>query len=163
LGRRKTTEEKQLKGTLRPDRANAKRPVSTAPLPRVPSHLSKNAKKEWKRLAKELASIGVLTSLDSTMLERHCEALAEWRELTAQIQSSGWLIRDHNGMVRKNPLVLVRRGVADELHRTSLELGLAPISREKLTVEEEPPVEEADAFDLFSIPTARQVAAAAKH
>ena len=59
------------------------------PAPRAPSWLSKEAKKEWRRLAPVLGAIGVLTTTDADALAGYCEAWATWKDATQKIREFG--------------------------------------------------------------------------
>ena len=52
--------------THRPER---KSPEPPSKIPTCPTHLDKESKREWRRVAKILDSIGILTELDRSILE----------------------------------------------------------------------------------------------
>ena len=77
----KPTALKHLEGT------HGKRPLNALePIPlQCPRHLLPEAKKEWKRLAPILMSMGLLTAADAVPFEGYCTAYARWLEAQEQI------------------------------------------------------------------------------
>lgn len=73
---------KELEG----DRGKGRRPLNkdepTPPQDNVkcPAWLMPEAKKEWKRLAPSLISMGTLTEHDMEAFTGYCQAYARWRE-----------------------------------------------------------------------------------
>ena len=55
----------------------------------MPSWLSKDGRKEWRRLAPELTKIGILTIADETEFAVYCQAYAELKEAEAELASNG--------------------------------------------------------------------------
>ena len=55
-----------------------------------PSHLSSEAKKEWRRIVKlyKELSVPVLCDLDSHVLEVYCNAVVDYRKATKKVQET---------------------------------------------------------------------------
>jgi phage terminase small subunit len=53
-----------LQGTERPSRRNEEEPKPAPEIPSCPSHLDAGAKREWKRVTKQLAVVGLVTQID---------------------------------------------------------------------------------------------------
>lgn len=72
-----------------------KRPLPTrepkpAPVaPKCPSWISREAKKEWKRVAPQLERLGLLTQMDMVALAGYCEAWATYIEASTYLQEHG--------------------------------------------------------------------------
>src|SRR3954470_22329956 len=79
------TNLKVLRGTFRKDRVHSAEPQPEAAMPTCPSFLSKEAKKEWRRLSGELYILGLLTRLDRAALAGYCAAYARWAEAEAHL------------------------------------------------------------------------------
>ncbi len=60
---------------------------------RCPSWLSKNAKKEWRRVVPELFDVGLATGLDQALLVAYCEEYATMIECAAYIQEQGGIVK----------------------------------------------------------------------
>ena len=61
--------------------------------PVMPSTLSEEAKREWRRVVPLLDEAGVLTKADRGAVIRYCETWAEWVEVNDRIKQTGTLIR----------------------------------------------------------------------
>ena len=59
---------------------NTKEPKPEKKAPRCPSWLEDEAKKEWKRMAKVLENMGLLTEMDMAAFAGYCQAYARWKE-----------------------------------------------------------------------------------
>lgn len=111
--------------------------------PPPPSHLPELAQDAWKAFAKELHSIGLLTSVDYHALEQYCTAYAFWRHnltaLQAHMKESSSMVdrvTDEKGNLRYSAPVpesslMLKFGA--ELNRWSKVLGLGPAYRVALT------------------------------
>jgi P27 family predicted phage terminase small subunit len=97
----------------------------------MPRTLEAEARKEWRRVVPLLEDAGLLTKADHAALVRYCEAWAEWVEVNERIKQTGVLIRRSrdDGELRRNPLLFVRRELADALDRLAVQLMLTPASR----------------------------------
>ena len=81
IGRKpKPTALKMLEGNPRGRPLNTEEPKPEKKAPRCPSWLEAEAKKEWKRLAKVLENMGLLTEMDMAAFAGYCQAYARWKE-----------------------------------------------------------------------------------
>ncbi len=72
--------------------------------PDVPAHLSRDAKKEWRRLVSILLAMRVLTAADGAQLSNLCIALTTLSKAQQQLDKSGLSIKTPQGFVQANPL-----------------------------------------------------------
>jgi P27 family predicted phage terminase small subunit len=107
---------------------------------KAPTYLPKELKKEFKKIADELLSIGIITNLDVDALARFLIAKKLYLELTQM------LLEDPNKLLDKDLV-----GTQDKLFKQSRaaasDLGLTISSRCKLVIpkkEEKPPQTEAE-------------------
>ena len=91
------TKLKVVRGTLRKGRANAHEPALPVEIPRCPAHLGAEAKREWKRVSRELAGYGLLTRIDRAALALYCEA---WGALGGGRAGAPHVRRDDQGAER---------------------------------------------------------------
>jgi len=61
------------------------------------------ARKEWRRLSKELAELRLLTEIDRGMLAAYCQAHALWVEAVASIERYGTMVKSPNGYPMQSP------------------------------------------------------------
>lgn len=133
-------------------------------IPRCPSHLSDDAKTEWKRLAPQLEELGLITGLDLAAFAMYCQAYGRWvfaerriRELNDQAARSVKELRKQGvdvpngdalrfpGFVQKTPSEYEQQSIWLQLSNKALEqtlklaaeFGLSPSMRTKVTASRE--------------------------
>jgi P27 family predicted phage terminase small subunit len=111
-----------------------------------PPCLGDEARKEWQRLSKELAQLGLLTGLDRNLLAAYCQAHALWVEAVASIGRYGTMVKSPNGYPMQSPYVAVANKQVDIMVRIAAELGMTPSSRTRIRVGDKPP---GDPFEAF--------------
>lgn len=92
------------------------------------------AKKEWRRIVKELEKIGLIGNLDRNNLGGYCNAFANYLKATNILKEQTYYIdrETRNGViVVKNPMVDIQRTYADEMRRFASLCGLTIDSRLK--------------------------------
>jgi P27 family predicted phage terminase small subunit len=108
--------------------------------PRMPGHLTRNAKREWKRILPMLLERRSLTEGDATALALYCETYSRWLAAKNEVAESGITIEttvlDKHGaaiLTRKtNPALRTLENCERSLRSLLLELGLTPRSRERV-------------------------------
>ena len=126
-----------------------------AATPTCPSHLDAEAKKEWRRVVKELQAVGLLARVDRAALAAYCQLWARVVKLEGVVQRTGEVLTDkvvkrHYG--RKNeagvaeeivhertkfyrsPYAIELQACYERLHSFLSEFGLTPSSRARLGV-----------------------------
>jgi P27 family predicted phage terminase small subunit len=136
----------RLRGNPGKRRLNDAEPRPTSRVPACPACLGEEATKEWKRLSKELAELGLLTGLDRGMLAAYCQAHALWVEAVASIERYGTMIKSPNGFPMQSPYVVVANKQVDIMVRIAAEFGMTPSSRTRIRVGEKTPE---DTFETF--------------
>lgn len=101
-------------------------------LPRPPDSLSKNAKKEWRRLGRELLELGLIANVDRNTFALYCQAWADWCEAQAEVQEKGMLVRSPNNYPMVNPFYTIARQAAKQMDTLLSEFGLSPASRTRV-------------------------------
>jgi len=101
----------------------------------------KDARREFRRLAKLLGSMGLIGSADSNLLTRYCLAWLRWKRVVQTLaQSAGaevTVYKDESGKPKSmqvSALHSVARNLADELSRAEAALGMSPSSRSRIEV-----------------------------
>ena len=143
------------KHTHRPPRSGEPKPPSI--IPKCPKHLDKEAKKEWRRMAKELEPLGILTKLDKAVFAVYCEAFSIWAKATKEIQEKGMIFSTpgktktyKDGSVEKtgggfpimNPYFPIANKAKEQMMKALIEMGMTPSSRTRVKVVERQPEEE---------------------
>jgi P27 family predicted phage terminase small subunit len=117
-----------------------KRPLPVEPefdnrKPTCPSHLSKEAKSEWKRVVDTLHNTGVMKSTDRAALAAYCEAYGRWVQAETLVRKSGLLIKTSNDNVIQNPAVGVANKAMTDMVRYAGLFGMTPVDRAKLSMD----------------------------
>ena len=132
-GRKPTpTAIKLLEGNpgKRPLNANEPKPEKKAPS--CPKWLEPEAKKEWRRLAKKMELMGVLTEVDMAAFAGYCQAYARWKEAEAFITQHGSIFQTPAGYVQQVPQVSIAQQNLKIMQSFCSEFGLTPATRARI-------------------------------
>lgn len=131
--RPKTQAANALAGNPGKRSASAQSPAAT-PVKnlRAPSFLSREAKKEWKRVVMELARLDLVSDLDVMALAAYCNAFSTWIDAMKQIREHGTLVRSPNGYPMPSPYVKIQRDAQDEMMKWLREFGMTPAARTRV-------------------------------
>jgi P27 family predicted phage terminase small subunit len=136
----------RLRGNPGKRRLNDAEPRPASRLPSCPACLGEEARKEWQRLLKELAGLGLLTGLDRGLLAAYCQAHALWVEAVSSIERYGTMVKSPNGYPMQSPYVAVANKQVDIMVRIASEFGMTPSSRTRIRVGETSPEDPFEAF-----------------
>ena len=92
---------------------NANEPRAEPTVPECPAELGPVARKEWDRLATELAALNILTALDRAALAAYCNAYGLWAEATEAIQKYGTMVKSPTGYPIQSPYVSIANRQAE--------------------------------------------------
>lgn len=142
----KPVELKILEGNPGNHPLNDERPKPAPLAPRCPSWLSRRAKAEWRRVAPELETLGLLTTLDMAALASYCQAWARVEQCTRVLDREGLtyesrrVSEDDDGEATVTVLIKARPEVAMEQRyiatamRLCVEFGMTASSRGRMVV-----------------------------
>lgn len=111
-------------------------------IPPCPSHLSDQAKKEWRRVAAELLPLGLISKLDRALLAAYCVAWAEMVAVEIKIDAlnaddrdgmPGWILTTSTGYQQMSALMLIRNRACQRMLRLAAEFGMSPSTRTRVT------------------------------
>jgi P27 family predicted phage terminase small subunit len=145
-GRRpKPTELKRLEGSRIRRKGTEPQPTG---IPKCPAHLDKIARTEWRRIAAELAAIGLLTSVDRAALAAYCAAWSRWVVAETKLAKFGSVIKSpKSGFPIQNPYVGIANTAMTQMRAFIVEFGMTPASRSRINIES--PTQSADPFSEF--------------
>lgn len=132
------TKLKVLHGTLRKHRTNTHEPDVKAAIPTCPRELSPTAKKEWRRIAPELARLGLLSRIDRAALAMYCDHYARWLEAIAALQKYGVVVKSPSGYPMQSPYVAIANKSGEQVRLLLGEFGMSPSSRTRVHATPEP-------------------------
>lgn len=99
---------------------------------KVPRYLSKEEKKIYKFLVKELQASKILCNLDINILEQTVCAIVKMQECKKFIDEHGIVIIKENGEMVKNPACTAFKDYSAIFNKGMQELGLSPSARSRL-------------------------------
>lgn len=105
-------------------------------IPTAPNHLLPEAKKEWRRISKELKLLGLVSKLDRAALAAYCQAWGRWVQAEKKLKEL-----DEKGLVETTPSGYKQMGVwlqisnraLDQMKSFMAEFGMSPSSRSRVT------------------------------
>src|SRR5690606_2901432 len=110
-----------------------------------PSWLSKEAKKVFKQIAKELEHTKLITNVDIHALALWCDAYVDYINCTKIIKEEGLMVEYTNKAAETNkvahPLMTKKKQLAEQMRALASEFGLTPAARAKLAIPKDPPKE----------------------
>ncbi|WP_426453833.1 phage terminase small subunit P27 family [Paenibacillus sp. S-38] len=134
---------------LRQEREKKLQPSTNRTNP--PAWLCDTAKKEFRRIAKELKEIDLLTNVDVNALALYCDAYADYIEITRIIKNDGFMVEHTNksGVTNEvaHPLLAKKKQMHEQMRSLAVEFGLTPASRAKIAM---PPRGQPDEEDEFT-------------
>ena len=130
----KPTKLKLIEGNPGRRPINGAEPKPPGDVPTCPAHLGPSAKAEWKRLARDLNSIGLLTMVDRAALAVYCQSWGRWVEAERKLQQTPLLLKTPSGYVQHSPWLTIANKERELMARYMAELGLTPSSRTRLAV-----------------------------
>lgn len=101
----------------------------------APRNLSADARREWKRVSRELLGVGLLTKVDRAALAAYCQAWGTWLEAERKLQEDGRVLVTDKGYAYQSPWVGIANAAVDQMRRFACEFGMTPASRTRIHVE----------------------------
>jgi P27 family predicted phage terminase small subunit len=145
----KPTALKNLQGNPGKRAINHREPQPNPARPRPPKWLSKAARKQWDRLAKDLHDCGLLTSIDQLALALLCENYSMWYDAKLLVEVEGFFCRSDNGNLYQHPAVGAMNTAQKNLISLMREFGMTPSSRSTIKIPVEGEGEKSLADMLF--------------
>lgn len=122
-------------------------------IPKCPCHLDAEAKREWKRMARELSDLGMLTTIDKAIFTIYCESWSLSKQIEKKLQQEGMIIRASvqetihpDGTVVKrggtpiiNPRYKLKMAAVEKMIKALVEMGMSPSSRGRVSVSKNKP------------------------
>ena len=128
----KPTNIKILEGNPGKRKLNEHEPQPQRKAPPCPKWLEPEAKKEWRRLAKTLEAMGVLTDADMAAFAGYCQAYARWKEAEERITDRGLVIRTPSGYPQQVPYISIAQQYLKLMQQFAEQFGLTPAARSRI-------------------------------
>ena len=141
MGKKQTTKQKALKGTLQKCRTNSKEPMPIIfGKIKPPTYLTAKAKKAFLELARITNAMHILSEGDSLALAMLCDAWAEYRDARDFVHQNGSTYKTTNKlgdiMFRARPEVAIASDAYKRVRGLLNDFGLTPAARAKVNSEE---------------------------
>lgn len=126
---RKPHQLKVLEGTDRSDRMPRNPPSPEPAVPSCPTWLGREATRLWKRLAPELAALGLLTKADRATFAAYCQAYHDWWDLEKRKADAPPTFTTDSGYVQKHPVWAMATDARERVVKLGREFGMTPAAR----------------------------------
>jgi P27 family predicted phage terminase small subunit len=107
-------------------------------LPPAPSTLSPEARKEWRRVGRELRRLGLVSNIDRALLAAYCEAWARFVEANDKLRQYGSIVKTPNGMPTQSPYLQIVNKATEQLAKIAVEFGMSPSARTRVKAADAP-------------------------
>ena len=135
-GRKPTpTAIKELEGNPGKRKLNDREPKPEKKAPSCPKWLEPEAKKEWRRLARQMEQIGILTEVDMAAFAGYCQAYARWKEAEEFISQHGTIVRTPSGYWQQVPQVSIAQTYLKIMQKLAEQFGLTPSARSRIVAD----------------------------
>ncbi|MBI9042904.1 MAG: phage terminase small subunit P27 family [Anaerolineaceae bacterium] len=131
----KPTALKKLAGNPGKRPLNESEPEFEARMMSVPRHLDDEARREWRRVVRELFEVGLITKVDRAALAAYCQAWSRWVEAENDLQDQKLVLTSANGYRYPNPLIGIANTAMKDMKSFMAEFGMTPSSRSRVKVE----------------------------
>lgn len=114
-------------------------------LPTMPTHLSPEARKEWKRVTPLLLELNLLTKIDRTALELYCRAYGRLQQVERALSRRQEQLLDEDrdptealvqptptGFLRESALSKLAAELSQQVDRYLASFGMSPSSRSRV-------------------------------
>lgn len=108
-----------------------------AKAPACPDFLTADAKAEWKRIAQDLVTLGILSKVDRGELAVYCQAWADWkfaRGKIAELGDKGFVEATPSGYKQMSAWMQVANRAEERMRTAGASFGLNPSARQRLEV-----------------------------
>ena len=137
---------KELAGNPGKRPLNANEPKPVAKIPPCPSHIQGEAKKEWRRICRELAALSMISNLDRAALTAYVTAWSRMIDAEEQLRKHGPIVKSPSGFPIQNPYLAVANKAMSQVIKISAEFGLTPSSRSRVGTTPQTPTDDLQNF-----------------
>ena len=134
----KPTRLKMLEGNRGKRPINNTEPQPVNGPPPCPRWLGRDAKREWRRVCRELAAMGLLARADMTALAGRCQEWARYVEMQHVLAEKGCTFETATGGFQARPEVAIADKALGRVNAIDQQLGLTPAARSRLSTQEKP-------------------------
>ena len=135
----KPTALKRIDGNPGKRAINTTEPQFTAKAPQCPKHLTPEARKEWRRVSRELLDKNLLQVVDRAALAAYCQNWARWVQAENEMAAPEFHLIEttDKGYQYISPWLNVANQALKQMRSFLTEFGLTPASRTRIQVPEQ--------------------------
>ena len=103
--------------------------------PSCPSHLSDEAKREWRRIVPLLKKLGTIAMVDRSSLAAYCQVYGRWvqaEKMVAELGEEGLVNDTQSGYKQLGIWLQIASKSIDQMRRYIAEFGLSPSARTRI-------------------------------
>lgn len=100
---------------------------------RCPPGLSKEARRHWRKVSKQLIDSKLMTKLDEDALVLYCEAYARWSNANKEIEKYGMVVNSPSGYPIQSPFLAISNKAFEQMKAILVEFGMTPSSRTRVS------------------------------
>jgi P27 family predicted phage terminase small subunit len=119
--------------------------------PSCPRHLQGEARREWRRVCRELTQLEILSRVDRAALAAYCQLYERWSEAEAKVRELGMVTETAQGNTIQNPWLGIANTALKLMRQYLTEFGLTPSSRCRIEVAPEKPEDTYEAFRRLNV------------
>lgn len=116
---------------------NEREPKPQKKAPACPKWLENEAKKEWRRLARQMEQLGIMTQVDMAAFAGYCQAYARWKGAEEFITQHGSIVKTPSGYWQQVPQVSIAQTYLKIMNKFAEQFGLTPSSRSRIIASSE--------------------------
>jgi len=103
-------------------------PAKLLAVPKAPSWLDAEGRREWVRMGEKLLALGLLTDLDLAAFLGYCQSYSTWVRAQRELKKGGIII-EVNGVMQRNPWAKVGDEAHTQLQAALKQFGMTPSAR----------------------------------
>jgi P27 family predicted phage terminase small subunit len=130
--RKKTTNQKQLTGTHRPDKTPAAAKPKTNRIPPAQKFLDKDARKIYRQICQHLLDNSALSKIDSFYISMAAQSFADYSKFAIQARQNGYIQKYESGATNISTEYVIMQKERDAIERYCKNLGLNTKARDGL-------------------------------
>jgi P27 family predicted phage terminase small subunit len=144
----KPTALKRIDGNPGKRAINRTEPQFAAKAPSCPRHLTPEARREWRRVTRELLDKNLLQVVDRAALAAYCQSWARWVEVEEKMADPKFELIGvtDKGYEYVSPWLTVANQALKQMRSFLTEFGLTPASRTRIQVPEQAEHDEYDKY-----------------
>lgn len=147
----KPTAMKELAGNPGKRPLNQREPKPRVVIPPCPKWLQGEARAEYKRTARMLVNLRVMTEADRVALAAYAHQYAKWLEAERMVQEQGAVLISDKGGAYINPWQNIANGALKTMRSLMAEFGMTPASRTRISAEPDDSQPKSLAEQLFEL------------